>query len=172
MAEDTSAIDGAAEVILASILAGGTVYVCGNGGSFSQAQHFAAELTGRYRRDRRPIAAVALGSNGAHVTAVANDYGYEYAFAREVAALVRPPHDVTVLLSTSGTSINVQAVAKVLEGTPLVAVLGQNLGTILHGEYPPETCIVAIPTDDVALCQEATLSVLHSITEAIDEAVE
>ena len=172
MGEEVSALSAAERVIVASVKAGGTVYICGNGGSMSQAQHFAAELTGRYKRERRPIAAVALGSNPAHMTAVANDYGYEHVFARELAAFVldAPPRGVLICLSTSGTSANVvvaEGMAHVM-GIPVVFITGANAPEALES-----SCyVVRIPSTDTAIIQEATLSVLHSICEAIDEEIE
>ena len=164
MSEDTAAIEEAARVIVEAVKAGGTVYVCGNGGSFAQAQHFAAELTGRYKRERRPVAAVALGSNGAHVTAVSNDYGYTYAFGREAEALVRKG-DVLVCLTTSGQSESVRHVARMNRCT----------GVVVTGDVSNPwkwATHVRIPSTDTALIQEGCLSVLHSFAEAIDEAIE
>lgn len=159
------AIDDAAEAILATLIMGGTVYVAGNGGSMSQAQHLAAELTGRYRTERRPLPAVALGSNPAHMSCVANDYGYEQVFARELDALLVAT-DCTVLLSTSGRSPNILAAAEVAHGrasTVAIVGMGHALAGVDH--------LVSIPTRDTALIQEMTLSAIHSICEAIDEAM-
>ena len=172
MSEDTAAIEEAARVIVEAVKAGGTVYCAGNGGSFAQAQHFAAELTGRYKRERRPVAAVALGSNGAHVTAVANDYGYRLVFAREIEALAREHgdgHAALVCLSTSGRSANVIEAAAVADemGLDVVAVVGFDAP-----EWARAGTVVRIPSTDTALIQEGCLSVLHSIAEAIDEAIE
>ncbi len=166
MGDDTTAIDEAARVIVEAIKAGGTVYCCGNGGSMAQAQHFAAELTGRYRRERRPVAAVALGSNPAHVTCTANDYGYTHALARELNALLRS-RDVTVMLSTSGRSPSILAVAEVAHGRgSTVAITGPG-HALEHIDHH-----VVIPSTDPALIQEASLSAIHSIAEAIDEVIE
>jgi len=173
MSEDTAAIEEAARVIVDAVKAGGTVYCCGNGGSYAQAQHFAAELTGRYKRERRPVAAVALGSNGAHVTAVANDYGYQDSFAREAWALARDG-DVVVCLSTSGTSESIlrAAYSARFQGLPsgcrVVAIVGPRNDDL----WTATDATVRIPSTDTALIQEGCLSVLHSFAEAIDEAIE
>ena len=117
-----------------------------------------------------PVAAVALGSNGAHVTAVANDYGYRLVFAREIEALAREHgHGVLVCLSTSGRSASVIEAAAVADemGLDVVAVVGLDApGWARAGT------VVRIPSTDTALIQEGCLSVLHSIAAAIDEAIE
>jgi len=166
MSEDTAAIEEAARVIVASIIAGGTVYVCGNGGSHAQARHFAEELTGRYKRERRPLAAVALGCNS---TGIANDYGYRHALAREFRALHRGPADALLWLTTSGESGNVNEARKVAleQGTYTVGILGANPDAFVS-RYE---CVVRVPTEDVSLTQEMTLHVLHGICAAIDEGV-
>lgn len=169
MARDTTAIEEATRVILEAVRAGGTIYACGNGGSMAQAQHFAAELTGRYKRERRPVPAVALGSNPAHLTAVANDYGHEWVFERELRALYSYPADVLVWLTTSGESASVLKARHVAleQGLHTVGIIGGN----------PEAFVsryeraIRIPTTDTALCQTLTAAVLHSICEAIDEAI-
>lgn len=171
MSEDTAAIERAASVIVEAVQAGGTVYVCGNGGSFAQAQHFAAEMTGRYKRERRPVAAIALGSNGAHLTAVSNDYEYSEAFAREVEALAREG-DVIVGLTTSGKSPSIFCASNAAHFSR-----GKAKRVMIVGQEGRNRCVmsdalVVIPSTDTALIQEATLSVLHSICEAIDEAIE
>jgi len=93
---------------------GGKVLLCGNGGSASDASHFAGELVGRFRRERRSMAAVALTVDSAVITAVANDYGYENVFSRQVEALGKQG-DVLIALSTSGASQNVLKAAEVAE---------------------------------------------------------
>ncbi|WP_433221787.1 D-sedoheptulose-7-phosphate isomerase [Dactylosporangium sp. CS-047395] len=98
-------------VHLARVLGdGGRLLVCGNGGSAAQAQHLAAELTGRLRDERIPLSAIALCADSSAVTAIANDYGYEDVFARQVLAHGRPG-DVLIAMSTSGRSPNVLAAA-------------------------------------------------------------
>lgn len=118
-----------------SLAAGGTVLFCGNGGSAAEASHLAAELSGRLMADRPALAGVSLASDLAAVTAIANDYGYEQVFTRQVEALGRPG-DVLVVLTTSGTSPNVVAAAERAKalGVSVVALVG------------PASC----PLDDVA----------------------
>jgi D-sedoheptulose 7-phosphate isomerase len=103
LASDVSA---AVDLIRASLDAGGQLLIAGNGGSAADAQHIAAELTGRFQRERRPLPALALHGNTSALTAIGNDYGYEEVFARELSAHARPG-DVFLAISTSGTSRNI-----------------------------------------------------------------
>ncbi len=105
----------AAELLIESLAAGGTIYVCGNGGSAADAQHIACELVGRFLVERPALACVALSTDTSILTAVGNDYGYEPVFARQVEALLRPG-DVLWALSTSGNSPNVLAAVGVARG--------------------------------------------------------
>ncbi|MCK4274880.1 MAG: SIS domain-containing protein, partial [Phycisphaerae bacterium] len=110
MAEEhlTTRITQAADLIAGALKSGGTVFLFGNGGSAADAQHFACELVGRFLKDRPPLRAEALAADAATMTAVANDYGYEMIFARQLAGKARKG-DVAVALSTSGDSANVIA---------------------------------------------------------------
>ena len=96
----------AAEMIHSSLAAGGKLLLAGNGGSAADAQHLAAELTGRFVRERKPLPALALHANSSALTAIGNDYGYEHVFARELAAHARAG-DVFLAISTSGGSKNI-----------------------------------------------------------------
>jgi D-sedoheptulose 7-phosphate isomerase len=121
----------AAEVLRASLSSGGKVLLFGNGGSAADAQHWAAELAGRYLRERPGLAALALSTDSSVLTAVGNDYGFDQIFARQVEALARN-EDTAVGISTSGTSRNVRLAlekAKAI-GCKTVAVLGRDGGTI------------------------------------------
>jgi D-sedoheptulose 7-phosphate isomerase len=97
--------------IVKSIRKGGCVYICGNGGSAADAQHIASELVGRFEKNRKPLPAVALTTDTSLITSVANDYGYENIFTRQVEALVKKG-DILWAISTSGSSANVVAAAK------------------------------------------------------------
>ena len=105
---------------------GGTLYIAGNGGSAADADHLAAEFVGRCTREHGPLPALALMASSATVTALANDYGYEQVFARQIRAFVRST-DVVLLLSTSGRSANVVAAARAARerGATVVAFVGQ-----------------------------------------------
>ncbi len=120
----------AAELIAASLKNGGKVLTCGNGGSLCDAQHFAEELSGRYRQDRPALAAVAL-TEASHMTCVANDYGFEFIFSRFVQALGRRG-DVLLAISTSGNSPNILNAAEAARaaGLKVVSLTGKNGGKL------------------------------------------
>src|SRR5580704_13952920 len=101
-----SAVSSAIDLIYSSLVTGGQLLIAGNGGSAADAQHIAAELTGRFFLERRPFRALALHANTSSLTAVGNDYGYEHVFARELTAHARPG-DVLLAISTSGNSPNI-----------------------------------------------------------------
>ncbi len=145
--------------------AGGRVLACGTGGSAADAQHFAAELVGRFTKDRRALAAIALTTDTSVLTAVANDLGYERVFARQVEALGREG-DVLVGISTSGRSANVLAAfaaAKTRRMTT-VALTGRDGGALgasadLH---------VNVPSPLAARAQEVHRTLLHVICELVE----
>jgi D-sedoheptulose 7-phosphate isomerase len=120
----------AAELLVASLKNGGKILTCGNGGSLCDAQHFAEELSGRYRHDRPALAAIAL-TEASHMTCVANDYGFEFVFSRFVQALGRPG-DVLLAISTSGNSPNILNAAEAAKaaGMQVVSLTGKNGGKL------------------------------------------
>ena len=120
----------AAELMAQSLKNGGKILTCGNGGSLCDAQHFAEELSGRYRQDRRALAAIAL-TDASHMTCVANDYGFEFVFSRFVEALGRPA-DVLLAISTSGNSPNILRAAEAAKaaGMTVVALTGKDGGQL------------------------------------------
>lgn len=158
----------AGALLIQTLATGGCVFVCGNGGSMGQAQHFAGELTGRYRLERNPLAAVALGADQVHLTCTANDYGYEHVFARQLEALATGG-DVLVCLTTSGSSPNVRRASEAARdmGLPVIAVTGNGGGS---NWWRPVAAHIQLPTPDTALVQELTLSVIHSLCERVDAA--
>ncbi|SNS02783.1 D-sedoheptulose 7-phosphate isomerase [Hymenobacter mucosus] len=114
------AIEQAARLMATALTQGGKILSCGNGGSLCDAQHFAEELSGRYRNDRRALAAIAL-TEASHMSCVANDYGYDYVFSRFVEALGRPG-DVLLAISTSGNSPNILRAAEAAKANGMVVV--------------------------------------------------
>jgi D-sedoheptulose 7-phosphate isomerase len=120
----------AAELFAASLNGGGKVLTCGNGGSLCDAQHFAEELSGRYRQNRRALAAIAL-TEASHMTCVANDFGFEFVFSRFVEALARPG-DVLLAISTSGNSPNILRAAEAAKaaGMKVVSLTGKDGGQL------------------------------------------
>ena len=155
----------AAEAMIASLRAGGKVLVCGNGGSASDAQHFAAELVGRFERERRALASIALTTDTSILTALANDYSYTRVFARQVEAIGRRG-DVLIGISTSGGSANVLeafAVAKAA-GLTTVALTGRDGGAIGRAA----DIHVNVPSPSTPRVQEVHRTILHVICELVE----
>jgi len=160
------ALERASAAVAAAVRAGRTVLAFGNGGSATQAQHFAAELVVRYKDDRPGLPSVALVCDGAILTACANDYSYDYVFARQVEALGRPG-DVALALSTSGTSPSVVAALEAARGRGLVTVLVTGMrGAAEAAKWDHG---IVVPSAETAHVQEVTLAVLHLLCRAIDE---
>ncbi|MBF6135173.1 SIS domain-containing protein [Nocardia otitidiscaviarum] len=147
---------------------GGRLFACGNGGSAAEAQHLTAELTGRFRAEREPLSAIALHADTSSVTAIANDYGVDEMFARQLRAHGRPG-DVLVALSTSGTSPNVVAAAKAAAdiGVATWALTGPMPNSLAA------LCDEAIAVDapSTATVQEMHLVLVHSLCTALDAAL-
>ena len=161
------ALDDVTRRVIAAFDAGGRLYTFGNGGSAADAQHLAAELVGRYRRDRRPLPAVALSVDPSVVTCIANDYAYEDVFARQVEALVRPG-DVVAGFTTSGRSPNVVRglAAARRSGATTVLFTGGEGAT---GAAAAEADIaLVVPSTTTARIQEMHLLLLHVLSEGID----
>ena len=163
--ERLAAVARAGEALADRLAAGGKVISCGNGGSMSDAMHFAEELTGRYRDDRPPIAAMAVSDPG-HLSCTANDYGYEQVFARYVEAHARPG-DALVAISTSGRSPNVLRAAEAARArdTLVVALTGRP-GSGLADLADIEVCTPAGRYADRV--QELHITVLHILVEIIE----
>ncbi|MBG8553357.1 D-sedoheptulose 7-phosphate isomerase [Hymenobacter guriensis] len=125
-----AAIEQAARLMADSLRQGGKILTCGNGGSLCDAQHFAEELTGRYRQNRRALAAIAL-TEASHMSCVANDFGYDHVFSRYVEALGRPG-DVLLAISTSGNSPNILLAAQAARaaGMQVVSLTGKGGGQL------------------------------------------
>ena len=158
----------AAEALIAAYRGGHKALFFGNGGSASDAQHLAAEFLGRYLRERRPMPAVALDTNTSAVTAIANDYGYEHVFSRQLQALALAG-DVAVGISTSGNS------RSVLEALSMARSLG--LYTIgLSGAAGGRMrelvdVLIAAPSNDTPRIQECHILVGHALCDAVELAI-
>lgn len=148
---------------------GGTLFFAGNGGSAADAQHIATEYVVRYRRNRKPLAAVALTTDTSLLTACGNDLGFDEVFARQVEALVRPG-DLLVLHSTSGESPNVLRAAQTAKttGATVVALLGRGGGPL---RALVDHALV-VPSDDTARVQELHLAIEHAICEIVEGELE
>src|ERR1700722_3579212 len=154
-----------ARAMVAALRAGGKVLWCGNGGSAGDSQHLAAEIVGRFRRERRGMASIALTTDTSVLTAVANDYGYEAVFARQVEALGNPG-DVLVGISTSGNSHNVIAALEAAhaQGLVTVAFTGQGGGRMAAlADH-----LFAVPSTDTARIQEAHILAGHMLCDWIE----
>ncbi len=162
--EAAAAIERSAALIAQSLARGGKAIFFGNGGSAADAEHIAAELVGRYRADRRPLAAMSLGANAAVASALANDFGYEQAFARELDALASPD-DVAIAITTSGRSANILAALQLArsKGVSTVAITG--LG---HQLDQLADSLVVVESSVVALIQEIHAVVGHVICELVE----
>ena len=145
---------------------GGSVFACGNGGSATQAAHFAGELVGRFRMDRDAQRVFALSDNPAVVTALSNDYAWEEVYARQLSGLGRDG-DVLFALSTSGNSENIVRACRVAResGMRVLGLTGQGEGRM------NEFChtVVAVPSGDTPSIQEVHLMVIHVVCEAVEE---
>ncbi|MDR7542632.1 MAG: SIS domain-containing protein [Armatimonadota bacterium] len=157
----------AARLILDALRAGGKVVLCGNGGSAADAQHLAAELVGRFARERAPIPAIALTADGAVLTALGNDYGFDRMFARQLEGLVRPG-DVVVVISTTGRSRNVvEAAASARRaGARVIALTGRDGGDLA----PLADVEVRVPSDRTSHIQEAHITIGHAICAILEDA--
>jgi D-sedoheptulose 7-phosphate isomerase len=158
----------AVSALVGCITGGGKVLACGNGGSASDAQHFAAELVGRFERERPGLAAVALTTDTSILTAIANDFGFEGVFARQVEAIGRRG-DVLVGISTSGASRDVLlAVREARErGLATIALTGDRGGE-LAGLVD---VAIRVPSDATSHIQEGHLAIEHALAFAVEDAL-
>ncbi len=158
----------AVERVTAALIAGNKVLVCGNGGSAADAQHLAAELVGRYERERPGLAAIALTVDTSILTAVANDYEFAQVFARQVRALGRTG-DVLVAISTSGNSANIVAAVEAAHEVGLaVIVLSGGSGGRLRALSGASDIHLCVPHERTARIQEIHLLILHCLCDGID----
>ena len=157
------------EAVMGCITAGGKLMVCGNGGSASDAQHFAAEFVGRFERERPGLAALALTTDTAILTAIGNDYDFNSIFSKQVQAL-GTPGDVLIAISTSGNSANVLAAVEAAHAKDMTVVAltgraGGKLGALLM-----DTDVhICVPHDRTARIQEIHGLALHCLCDAVDQ---
>jgi len=156
-----------AAILIRSLQNGGKILFCGNGGSAADCQHLAAELVGRFERERRGLSAIALTTDTSILTSVGNDYGFDRIFERQVEALGRPG-DVLIGMSTSGRSPNVILALRKARAMGLVTVgfCGADTGPL--GEAADE--ILSIPADRTLLIQEGHIAVGHVLCDRVEAA--
>lgn len=166
--ECMGAMSKAVEMVVEAFRSGHKVLLFGNGGSAADAQHIADEWTGRFRRERAPLPAIALTANTSDLTAIGNDYGFDQVFARLVAAHGQPG-DVALALSTSGNSPNVMAAVEEARRRKLhtLGLTGKGGGLLA----PQVDVALVVPSEVTARIQECHMTFLHALCELVDEAL-
>jgi D-sedoheptulose 7-phosphate isomerase len=163
--EQVANIEKAARAIIKSLRLGGKVLIFGNGGSAADSQHMAAELVGRFKKERRALAAIALSTNTSILTAIGNDYGYEPTFARQVSALGRKG-DVAIAISTSGNSVNVLNAIKEAKSLDMetIGLAGFDGGKLC------KACDITITvgSKDTPRVQESHVMIIHILCDLIE----
>jgi D-sedoheptulose 7-phosphate isomerase len=159
-------VSDAVDMIHSSLASGGQLLIAGNGGSAADAQHIAAELTGRFFRERKPFRAMALHVNTSALTAIGNDYGYEHVFARELSAHARPG-DVLLAISTSGNSENILLAIEAgrdhkLSVIGLTGEMGGQMRSLC------DLCL-CVPSKSTPRIQEMHIAIYHAICELLEE---
>jgi D-sedoheptulose 7-phosphate isomerase len=166
--EASETVVAAADVLQTAFGNGAKVLIFGNGGSAADAQHFACELVGRFMRERRALAAIALTTDGSSVTAIANDFGFDRVFVRQIEALGRPG-DVAVAISTSGSSANVLAGLQCAKshGLKTVAFTGRNGGPI----GAAADVHVNVPHELTPRVQEVHRTLIHAVCDLVEQSL-
>ena len=151
-----------------SLAQGGVIFFAGNGGSFADAQHLAAELTGKMGRMRSPLAGIALGTNSSSMSAIGNDFGYQLTFARELEGLCRP-HSVVIALTTSGNSANV---LELVDQAKLMGVRALALTGAKGGAVAERCDVIRVPSDRTERIQEMHILLGHTLCLLTEEFLE
>jgi D-sedoheptulose 7-phosphate isomerase len=158
----------AADALIRAYQAGHKALFFGNGGSSTDAQHLAGEFLGRYLRERSPMPAVALAENISAVTAIANDYGFEQVFSRQLQALA-VPGDVAVAISTSGNSRNVMEAVRMAHALGLLTIgLTGASGGQMRGQVD---VLIAVPCEETPRIQECHILIGHALCDAVEQSV-
>lgn len=161
-------IEYAANIMVNSLLNGGKILSCGNGGSAGDSQHFSSELLNRFERERPSLPAIALTTDSSTVTSIANDYSYNEVFSKQIRALGNPG-DVLLAISTSGNSGNVvQAIQAAHEREMQVVALTGKDGGSMASLMGPNDVEIRVPSDVTARIQEVHLLVIHCLCDLID----
>ena len=159
-----------AEQVLSTLKQGGRLFFAGNGGSFADSIHLAAEFVVRFETERKPLAAIALGTNGSALTAAANDYSYARIFSRELEALAEEG-DLFVGLSTSGDSANVVVAVEVAQKKNLAVFIltGENGGQLRNMSGLRCLCV---PSNNTARVQESHITIGHMVCHLVEQAIQ
>ena len=158
----------AAIMMLQCLMSDGKVLACGNGGSAADAQHFAAEMTGRFEKERMELAALALTTDTSAITAIGNDYGFDHIFSKQVRALGRNG-DVLLALSTSGNSANViKAIEAAHERDMHVIALTERDGGKIAAMLKDNDILLNVPHPRTARIQEIHILLIHAMCDCID----
>ncbi|WP_322061245.1 phosphoheptose isomerase [Paraburkholderia sp. J63] len=161
-------IAAAVDTMFAALANSNKILACGNGGSAADAQHFAAELIGRFERERPGLPALALTTDASVLTALANDYAYDQVFARQVRALGQPG-DVLLAITTSGNSANVlAAVEEAHEREMIVIALTGKSGGMVNDALADTDIHLCVPSERTARIQEVHLLTIHCLCDGID----
>lgn len=146
-----------------------TIFVCGNGGSASDSQHFAAELIGRFEKNRHPLPAIALTTDTSVLTAIANDFGYKYIFSKQLEALAKK-NDIFIALTTSGESENIVHALDVAKnlGMKTVCFTGNNIDKIKNNS----DFLISISSHRAGIIQQAHITILQIIAGLLENCVE
>jgi len=159
-------VNESAKLCIESLKKGGKVLIFGNGGSAADAQHIAAELSGRFKKERKALAGIALTTDTSALTAIGNDYGYEFVFSRQVEALCNK-NDIVIGISTSGNSLNV---IKAINSAKQIGAKAITLSGKTGGEMKNLGDVnIVIPSNDTPRIQEMHIMVGHMICALIDE---
>ncbi|SAK41627.1 phosphosugar isomerase [Caballeronia calidae] len=164
----TVPIAAAVDTLFGALANGNKILVCGNGGSAADAQRFAAQLIGRFERERPGLPAIALTTDTSILTAIGNDYAFEQIFSNQVRALGQAG-DVLLAISTSGNSVNVLAAIQEAHGREMIVIALSGKGGGVMSEVLAETDIhICVPSDRTARIQEVHLLTIHCLCDGID----
>lgn len=163
--QDTSDIEKAAKVSIEALRNGNKILIAGNGGAAANANNFVGDLVGRFRKQRKAMSALALNNNPSVMTAVGNDYGFDYVFSRQIEAIAKPG-DVFFAISTSGNSKNLLEAIKVAKdfGCKVIGLTGKTGGKMA------QECdfLIKIPSEDTQRIEEIHMLVAHALCDLIE----
>lgn len=162
-------VEFSASVLLDSVNNGGTIYIAGNAGAGSNAEHFVSELMGRFYKTRQPIKSVSLNSDTTTITCIANDFGFDRIFSRQLEGLFDPEKDMFIGMSTSGNSPNIVEAADYLKsiGGKSTYLVGEDGGKLLN-YWDYNSNVIKIPTNNTPRVQEIHMFILHYFAEYIE----